>query len=221
MTESQARAEHLAEMFAAMTGLPPERVEQFTRKSNIDLGGIGQPRSRDELLERHERSRKEIISMMTSDAQTFSLNLGTYKTKSAADFPSPPALIACTPIHVHSLKAGNTYRGRLLRGTLAVQPIFVQSVQTLLEDEKGGLVCVSFYNALPRGTPQNIQSRWAAAQRIFAQGRRLAILEPFFKLAGDGSFMVRVDNPREVVWLDAVGPADADGWRAEGACYHP
>lgn len=45
----------------------------------------------------------------------------------------------------------------------------------------------------------------------------MAVLEPFYKVVTDGSLGVRVDNPREVVWLDDIGPSDVDGWRAEGA----
>ena len=215
MDESQARADHFAVNIAARTGLSPERTKQFALESNIDLGWINERRSRSDLLERHERGRS-----FTMGPDTFTLNFGMHETKPAAEFPITPDLSACTPIYVSSLKAGNTYRGRLLRGTLVVQPFVMEGVQTLLEDEKGDLVSVSIYNALPAGIPQDLQSKWAAAQRTFAQGRRLAILEPFYKLAGDGSHVVRVDNPREVVWLDAADPTDADSWRAEGGCYY-
>ena len=220
MDESQAMEDQLAAMFAARTGLSPERIKEFARQSNLDLGMFNQRRSRSDLLKRHERSRTKIISMMMSSNTMFSLQSSMHDTKPVAEFPITPDLSACTPIYVSSLKAGNTYRGRLLRGTLVVQPVVMQGVQTLLEDEKGDLVSVSIYNALPAGIPQDLQSKWAAAQRTFAQGRRLAILEPFYKLAGDGSHVVRVDNPREVVWLDAADPTDADSWRAEGGCYY-
>ena len=68
-----------------------------------------------------------------------------------------------------------------------------------------------------QGNPEDRQRQWAAGQRKFPAGRRMAVLEPFYKVATDGSLGVRVDNPREVVWLDDLGPSDADGCRAEGA----
>lgn len=36
------------------------------------------------------------------------------------------------------------------------------------------------------------------AQQLFPKGQAIAIIEPYYKLATDGSFLVRVDNPAEV-----------------------
>lgn len=202
--------EQLAAMMAAMPG-GPETMEQC----GFDFERFGRPRSREELLADHALSRKKLAPPNYS--QTAISWTHHNDVKPVADFPHPPSVHDCTPVHVHSLKPQNTHRGRLLRGTLATQPVVIVGVQTLLEDELGNLVNVSFYNALP-GVPQDRTSQWYAAERLFSRGRRIAILEPYFKLAADGTFLVRVDNPRELLWLDALGPSDADGWRAEGVC---
>jgi len=39
---------------------------------------------------------------------------------------------------------------------------------------------------------------WETAERVFYKGRGIAIAEPFFKIAADGPFVVRVDNPDDI-----------------------
>ena len=185
------------------------------RVHGIDFGRFGRLRSREELLADHASSREELMP------QKCNLSFSTTDQSNVKpNFPVPPAVASLTPVHAHSLVAETTRRGRILRGTLAVQPVVLASVQTLLEDELGDLVSVCFYNALP-AVPPDRSSQWHAAEQLFPRGRKVAIIEPFFKLARDGTYLVRVDDPREVVWLDRLGPDDADGWRAEGAVKDP
>ena len=201
---------------AAMSGLHGEiGIRKLMQNSGIDVDRYGQSRSREELLADYEKKRQELSPSGNLVYPGFTHQ---HDVKPADEFSRPPSMDHCTPIHVLSLKHQNTHRGRLLRGTLVVQPAVFRGVQSLLEDELGNLVMVSFYNALP-GVPQDRDSQWYAAERLFSQGRRLAILEPYFKLAADGNFLIRVDNPLEVVWLDTIGPSDADGWREEGVCH--
>ena len=196
------------EIQAAMSGLHEgEGKRNFMQSNGIDVDRYGQNRSREELLADHEKKRKELSPIGNLAYTGFTHQ---HDVKPVDEFPRPPSMDHCTPIHVLSLKPQNTHRGRLLRGTLAVQPAVLLSVQSLLEDELGNLVMVSFYNALP-GVPQDRDSQCYAAESLFSQGRRLAILEPYYKLAADGNFLIRVDNPLEVVWLDTIGPSDADG----------
>lgn len=48
-----------------------------------------------------------------------------------------------------ALEPGNAHCRRVLRGTLKVEPLVLSALHTLLEDERGDLVLVSIYNALP------------------------------------------------------------------------
>lgn len=54
---------------------------------------------------------------------------------------------------------------------------------------------VSLYNMIPGGS---WLERLNSASRMFPKGRHLAIIEPFYKVMGDGLHGVRVDNPAEV-----------------------
>lgn len=45
---------------------------------------------------------------------------------------------------------------------------------------------------------------------LFAMGTKLAICEPFFKLQTGDCLGVRVDDPKDVLFLDALGPSGGD-----------
>ena len=209
--EFSGENELCAMMAALSAGLPPELVEHFAERSGFNSEVSGRPLGREELLARHDASRKAHMPSPPEANTTHVHWACDHSTdyKPAAEFSGPPSISDCTPIHVRSLEVHSPHRRRLLRGTLAVEPFVLSGVHTLLEDELGDLVSVSFYNALP-GIPQERRSQFAAAQHVFARGRRLAILEPYYKVGeADSTFLVRVDNPREVVWLDGLGPSPA------------
>ena len=76
---------------------------------------------------------------------------------------------------------------------------------------------VSVYNLIPPDEDYTKMPR--AADETFRVGRRLQILEPFYKVQLDGTLGIRVDNPAELVWGEpgaSLGPADAAGLQAEG-----
>lgn len=62
-------------------------------------------------------------------------------------------------------------------------------------DSMTSLLQVSFYNMNPGGS---WLERFASASRMFSKGRRVAIVEPYYKVMVDGLHGVRVDNPAEV-----------------------
>lgn len=57
-------------------------------------------------------------------------------------------------------------------------------------------VCVYDHPDVP--TSSNFQLNLATAQKVFARGLAIAVLEPYYKLVADGSYAVRVDNPAQV-----------------------
>jgi hypothetical protein len=69
----------------------------------------------------------------------------------------------------------------------------------LLCDEAGDLVRISVYNMMPALKPEtSMLQRAKHANELFPVGQGIAIVEPFYKLMLDGSFGVRVDNPKDV-----------------------
>jgi hypothetical protein len=76
-----------------------------------------------------------------------------------------------TAIHIKTLKSSNTHCGRLLRGTLIVDPIQAFCVQSLLQDELGDVVKVFLYQT--------------TALR-FQCGAMIAIAEPYYRRLDTG-----------------------------------
>lgn len=71
---------------------------------------------------------------------------------------------------------------------------------------------VSFYNTF--------RQAFTVAQQLFPKGQAVAIIEPFYKVAADGTRMVRVDNPAEVRAGAAggLGAAEQQCMRCDVCC---
>jgi hypothetical protein len=240
--------------------------------------------------------------------------------KPQTKFPTPAGLAKCTPVLIQSLHVGTTHRGRMLRGTLVVDPFVMTAIHTVLEDAQGHAVkvgastkpqptlvwirgdasavhirvhlpklsvgpvltfssqpalvmlplqrvsravlcahqCRSFthsaatasgvwmhvwpttthahdwdqiavapacvvlqvcvYNMLPEGL--SMAQQMAAAKRLLPRGKKVGVIEPFFKRMVDGALGVRVDNPLEVRCSGGgaalpVSRGWVDAWRAD------
>lgn len=124
-----------------------------------------------------------------------------------------PRLRGLLPIAAASLRVGVAHRGRVFVGRVVTPPLIYKGVYVLLEEEPPGsdVVKVAICNGLPAGLAhQHGRAAVAAANKLVGrQGARVAVAEPFFKQFADGSFGVRVDDPREYSVLggdDEGGP---------------
>lgn len=117
----------------------------------------------------------------------------------------PPLLASLQSVTVAELQPGHTHRGRVLRGKLIVPPLALRGLTTLLEDDAGAVLKLVVYNLLPSGGNQSAAQRERTAARVLPNHTRIAVLEPLFKLLADGTYGVRVDDPRELVLAAAAG----------------
>eukprot|EP00953_Heterococcus_sp_UTEX-ZZ885_P011610 6719-Heterococcus_DN1.PRE.4 len=105
------------------------------------------------------------------------LNGETAATEPASNKPhkkprsKEPNFSKLTAIHINSLKTSNTHCGRLLRGTLIVDPVQAFCVQSLLQDELGDVLKVFFY--------QTTALRYQC-------GAMIAIAEPYYRRLDTG-----------------------------------
>ncbi|KXZ52930.1 hypothetical protein GPECTOR_8g306 [Gonium pectorale] len=94
------------------------------------------------------------------------------------------------------------------------------SAMTLLEDEDGDVIMVALYNYLPSGLAHlSGLAAMRVAARELPEGQPVAIIEPFMKIMADGQPGVRVDNPKEVVKLEALLPGNAAALGADGRAH--
>jgi len=118
---------------------------------------------------------------------------------------APPSPASLQPVAVAELQPGHTHHGYVLRGRLIVPPLAYKALGSLLEDDAGGVVKLVVYNLLPPGGDLSAAQRERTAARVLPNHARLAVLEPLFKLLADGTYGVRVDDPRELVMSAAGG----------------
>lgn len=94
------------------------------------------------------------------------------------------------PISFNELKIGEVHLGRVVYGTLCADAYRISGIMTLLEDDNGLAVRLAIYNA---ATSQE------DIKRLFPRGDKVAVKEPYFKIASDGGLLIRVDNPANVL----------------------
>lgn len=125
------------------------------------------------------------------------------------------SLQALHPIIVNELDVGTTHYGRYLCGFVAIEDAFfgVSSLSLLLEDVTGKFVEIAVYGLVDTELPlDEIQDRVA---RTFPKGKPIVVLEPYYKIRGDGSLGIRVEQAAEIVpWRDV--PTDLMTWKKLG-----
>jgi len=96
------------------------------------------------------------------------------------------------PISLTELQVGQVHRGRVLYGTLCAESFRMSAIMTVLEDNNGFAAKLAIYNA--DHSQKNVEM-------LYPKGAKVAIREPYFDRADDGSFVIRVDNPANVEML--------------------
>ncbi|KAJ7514791.1 hypothetical protein O6H91_23G059200 [Diphasiastrum complanatum] len=127
----------------------------------------------------------------TDEDPSFSIKL----KHSVVEMNPPPQLQKIGPILMSELKLGHIHRGSILYGTLCARAFKMTSVMTLLEDDAGHAIKLAIYNAVPSA------SRSSQVEVLFPEGSKVAIKEPYFKRYKDCTVGLRVDHPRNVVFL--------------------
>ena len=124
-----------------------------------------------------------------------------------------PPIASYKPIYISNLVVDSTHKGRILQGRVVAPLLVMTSIMTVLEDETGAVVKFAVYNALPPGLER--RAKLAAAKAYLKEGTVIALLDPFYKTANDGSRMIRVDDPSDVVFMDDMEKKSAIDLRVE------
>ena len=97
-------------------------------------------------------------------------------------------------IKIHDLSIGVVNMERILYAKTIVKGASMVSLHTVIEDEFGGVCKLCIYN-LNEGK-----------SALFELGVDLAIINPYYKKAGDGMNLMRVDNPAEIFIITESDP---------------
>ncbi len=88
--------------------------------------------------------------------------------------------------------ADKVYEGYLLSGTLIDPPSRMTATHSILEDDDGQVIPISFYQTEKM------------SQSLFSIGQRVTIINPYMRQANDGSVRIRVDDSKTVFFGDCV-----------------
>ena len=194
--ESAAFTRNLLERLGSSIAHDPEALKE---SMEAVMGNMN--RNRDHIIARFQRLYNELEQQIDQNMSCVHFNppdnLMSRKT-TESEKESRARLI---PIGIEEMVVNTTHHGRFLRGTLIVKPLVMRSVQTILEDESSEIVNVSVYSKKLDHLPMH--EKWEYAKQTYSRGLKVMIIEPFYKVAMDGSLMVRVDNPNDIVVIES------------------
>ncbi|GLJ25760.1 hypothetical protein SUGI_0493200 [Cryptomeria japonica] len=142
------------------------------------------------LIRQHETSARSHAHLQAGNISTSYMSIADPISRPGAPSVSLQGLRL---IRLRELNLGRTHRGRVLFGTLCVEPFKTVGVMTVLQDDQGLAIRVAVYNVpASESTP-------AALSAKYPKGAKVAIKEPYIKQAADGGLAIRVDNPADLV----------------------
>jgi hypothetical protein len=126
-------------------------------------------------------------------------------------------LMSKTRINLKETKINRVHKGSMIQVHSIVDPFVTpRSIQSIVEDENGNVIRMAIYNwytILADQSNEHIKNR-LQCQKHFIIGN------PFIKMAADGLFILRVDNPRLEMWFTdyekEIEQMDADRLRDLG-----
>lgn len=119
-----------------------------------------------------------------------------------------------SPMRIDELQVGVVHAGRQIKGIIVSPPFSMVGTRFVLEDAFGAAVVVSVYYDEDDVQQRDVQLR---ADADFPVGKQICIAEPFYKIANDGSPMIRVDMPSmDISTVCDARPLDAAAWHSLG-----
>ena len=168
---------------------------------NMSIGTLTGTLKNETLIRQHNKNRTSLFQDMVGFKTTFdtnpSIDMIKHKTKKSKKVMWTSAL----PISIEKLILDTTHHSRILTGTLIVDPTVLTSVQTLIQDDYGDVLNISFYSNAVKSC-NSFMEKWNMAHALFPKGSRVAVLEPYYKIAMDMSRMIRVDDMDDVQFLE-------------------
>jgi hypothetical protein len=102
------------------------------------------------------------------------------------------------------LKLFQPLAGCMLEGRIESAPYVSTCCCVGIRDNMGSLLKVALYNWYDDSNNQCLAAKLDFAKKNYPQGAMLQVLEPFYKVGGDGSRFVRSDRPSESRVLSAA-----------------
>ena len=102
------------------------------------------------------------------------------------------------PITIKEMELGTTYRNRYIKFEIVTELTMMTSIMFLGKDDNGDLVLIAIYNFENHYGTRDYKS----LSYIFQKGKYIIVLEPFYKMFGDGEDGIRIEDPNEIIIFD-------------------
>ena len=166
----------------------PEYQEVLYKMLNGDMNDLRMPdqqrqvpQTRNGQIEAHMKLWRESEGM--TEGQVMKNTSDSVRKQPSASVPDVSTL---RPISISELElARNPCRGRVLFCTIITPPVLMASAMTIVDDANGDIANLAVYNI-------------TNAKKKLCVGRKIGIIEPFYKIRADGTAAIRVDNPGEI-----------------------
>ncbi|KAL6043620.1 STIP1 y and U box-containing protein 1 [Balamuthia mandrillaris] len=149
-----------------------------------------QPMSREEILAGYRAFRSE----MKAQSSMYSLRASVaapFMHKTNSD--GRTALKDKKPIPLRCMTLNNVHEGKVFYCRTIEDACRATALISIVEDQEGQVTRLALYN---------YAMQTAVPEAVLPRGTRLALLDPFYKMAMDGQPVLRCDNPAAVVVFD-------------------
>lgn len=187
----------------------PEYVKLLeSKKATLEASA----KRRGELLETRKTRNESIMEFMAYLAHQHALAQDARLQAAFVTFPYPPCvapLASLQRILQRELQLEVRHRGRymLLRVVTAPCQLSLNGVMTVVEDEDGDLNLLAAYHQ-ERVSERNMQGPMCLRSVCIVK-------EPFFRISGDGKYVISVIHLSDLFWLAIDDERIPPAWRVE------
>ena len=196
-----------ARMLQMLSSMNPEELGSMVEKIGAGMKTKFDPTTQDGILEHWSKLKEDEakVQKMKKRGMHTVTTTQSWDVKRILAKTSPVDLSSYDPILVSDMGLGTTHRGRILMGRVVGGGGFwsIASGALLIEDLCESIMEIAVYN-YPEKTFAG----------DFPAGREICVIEPYYKIRGDGSVGIRVDDPLEI--CDYPLPKTREGWKELG-----
>lgn len=109
---------------------------------------------------------------------------------------------------ISEMRLETHHRGRKVMLRVLTQPYRINTVLLLVEDEAGNGTILQLHHIL--------EESLMPCEEVASEGRVCILKEPYFKVAVDGSYSLRVDHVNDIMWLAEDDEQVPSKWRTKG-----
>jgi len=169
--------------------LKQDEKEMLSNRRSMD-----NPR-RVELFKSHRQALLNQAQLVTQGAKQGNVVTFSAKGRLSQTCNDFKVLSKLKPILLSQMEftSDKVYKGHVLKAKIIEIPFRISSIASIIEDEEGNIERLCVYNFMTTDRIQDIR-------KIFYVGVKINIINPYHRMAMDGGAVIRVDDPKSIVF---------------------